>query len=138
MVGEHSYCMPRPDNQASETSQEKITNQIQKDHGYTSKENKIEKISNEKPVKQPRTRKPKEHKKLQELQNTIIYNDALKVGNFAESYNFHSGIMHKVRDQMSEFSVLYEFLTKGMIKIIFFLPIFSLNFFTEQQLFIHL
>lgn len=28
-------------------------------------------------------------------------------------YNAHEHILHKVRDQMSEFGVLYEFLTKG-------------------------
>lgn len=95
-------------------SQEQIQNQIQEDHGYTTKENKIEKVSKEKPVKQPRPRKQKELKKLQELQNTIIY-ESYQQRKVAESFNYHSGIVHKVRDQMSEFSVLYEFLTKGKV-----------------------
>lgn len=32
------------------------------------------------------------------------------------AYNAHEQISHKVRDHMSEFGVLYEFLTKGIDK----------------------
>lgn len=108
--------MPRPEQENSvQLSQEIIQNQIMKDHGYTTKEHKMEIVPKEKPPKQPRPRKQKEHKKLQELQNTIVYNDPYQNRKLAESYNAYSGISHKVRDQMSEFLVLYEFLTKGKI-----------------------
>lgn len=114
VVVEHSYCMPRPEQENQQVSQEQIQNQIQKDHGYMAKENKIEKLPKEKLPKQPRPRKQKEHKKLQELQNTITYYDPYQQRKLAEeSFNLYSGVVHKVRDQMSEFSVLYEFLTKG-------------------------
>lgn len=105
--------MPRPEKENQQISQEQLQNQIQKDHGYTTKENKVEKLPKEKPPKQSRQRKQKEHKKLQELQNMFIYNDPYQERKLADSYNLHSGVVHKVRDQMSEFSVLYEFLTKG-------------------------
>lgn len=104
--------MPRPEEESQQVSQEQIQNQIQKDHGYTTKENKIEKLPKEKPPKQPRQRKQKEQKKLQELQNTITYNDPYQQRKLAEE-TLYSSVVHKVRDQMSEFSVLYEFLTKG-------------------------
>lgn len=109
--------MPRPEQENQQVSQEQIQNQIQKDHGYTTKENKIEKLPKEKPPKQPRQRKQKEYKKLQELQNTITYNDPYQQRKLAEE-TLYSSVVHKVRDQMSEFSVLYEFLTKGEFTVL--------------------
>lgn len=116
MAIEHSYCLVRPEKENVETvSDIAQAEQIVHDHGYT-REEKVEKPKKERPPKQPRPRKPKEHKKLQELQNTISYeeeNDRRKV---PVPYNLHSNVTHKVRDQMSEFAVLYEFLTKGELE----------------------
>lgn len=91
--------------------------QVVHDHGYT-REEKVEKVKKERPPKQARPRKPKDHKKLQELQNTIGYEEENDRRRMAAPYNLHSTVMHKVRDQMSEFGVLYEFLTKGEFLLI--------------------
>lgn len=94
-------------------SLEQIQNQIVNDHQYVSREEKSEKPKKEPPVKQPKPRKPREYKKLQELQNKLYYNEQYE-RRMAEAYSLHSGIVHKVREQLSEIEVLYEFLTKGM------------------------
>lgn len=105
---EHSYCMPCPEKENTEIPVEVKQSNFVHDHGYTSKQEKVKK---EKPPKVTKPRKPKEHKKLQELQNTLNYQDREKKNQ--QFYNIHSGVTHKIRDQMSEFGVLYEFLTKG-------------------------
>jgi histone-lysine N-methyltransferase SETD1 len=63
--------------------------------------------------KPPRPRKRKEHKKLQELQNTMNYRDVYDRYKPEVPYTIHS-VKHKERDVMSEMGVLYEFLTKGI------------------------
>ncbi|RZC32044.1 N-SET and/or YppG domain containing protein, partial [Asbolus verrucosus] len=100
---EHSYCM-QPVEISAEASQENLVH----DHGYTTKEKAKEKPVKEKP---PRPRKRKEHKKLQELQNTVSYReDGYKP---EVPYAIHS-VKHKERDVMSQMAILYEFLTKGI------------------------
>ncbi|KAJ8913700.1 hypothetical protein NQ315_007417 [Exocentrus adspersus] len=116
---EHSYCLLRePDKEnVTATPEEVQTKQIVHDHGYTSHEveqKTIEKVRKEKPAKPPRQRKPKDHKKLQELQNRLGYEGEFDRRKGGVPYNLHSSVVHKVRDQMSEFGVLYEFLTKGI------------------------
>lgn len=116
--------MPRPEADAAALTQEQIQQQIEKDHGYTTpvaapvsttptKENKIERLPKEKPPKQPKPRKQKELKKLLELQNTVYTDPYQLQRKFAEPYHYHSGVVHKTRDQLSEFGLLFEFLTKG-------------------------
>lgn len=104
---EHSYCM-QPVELTAEASQQNLDH----DHGYTSTQQKaIEKPPVEEKV--PKPRKRKEHKKLQELQNTINYNDPYDKFNSRAPYTIHS-VKHKERDVMSQMSILYEFLTKGI------------------------
>lgn len=119
MAIEHSYCLQRPEKENVEVVPDAVqAKQIVHDHGYTRGEEKtvVDKAKKERPPKQPRPRKPKDHKKLQEVQNTIGYedeNDRRKTAATSTPYSLHSAVVHKVRDQMSEFGVLYEFLTKG-------------------------
>ncbi|CAH2007526.1 unnamed protein product [Acanthoscelides obtectus] len=105
---EHSYCMQRPEKENIEVNRDLSGSEVMNHQNYVSDD--VGKLK--KPVKQPKPRKPKEHKKLKELQNTIRYDNQYGVRNFA--YPDHSSVRHKVRDQISEFAVLYEFLTKGI------------------------
>lgn len=100
---EHSYCM-QPIEISAEATQENLVH----DHGYTTKEKKTTPVK-EKP---PRPRKRKEHKKLQELQNTM-YRDTYDRYKPEVPYTIHN-VKHKERDVMSQMSILYEFLTKGI------------------------
>ncbi|XP_068901901.1 histone-lysine N-methyltransferase SETD1 isoform X4 [Tenebrio molitor] len=102
---EHSYCM-QPVEMSTEASQENLVH----DHGYTTTKEKEKPVMKEKP---PRPRKRKEHKKLQELQNTMNYRDVYDRYKPEVPYTIHS-VKHKERDVMSEMGVLYEFLTKGI------------------------
>ncbi|KAL1500734.1 hypothetical protein ABEB36_006180 [Hypothenemus hampei] len=66
---------------------------------------------------QHQTSRPRK-KKLQELQNTHqpYYAAGGQRFRYDHGYNAHEHVVHKHRDQMSEFGVLYEFLTKGIDK----------------------
>lgn len=66
----------------------------------------------EKPVKPPKPRKPK-NKNLQEVQNTLGYEDQFDRRFLDGRFPIHPNILHKPRDQLSEFGILYEFLQKG-------------------------
>ncbi|EFA05618.2 histone-lysine N-methyltransferase SETD1B [Tribolium castaneum] len=89
---EHSYCM-QPIEISAEATQENLVH----DHGYTTKEKK--------PVKEkpPRPRKRPEHKKIQNYESEVR----------VSPYTIHN-VKHKERDVMSQMSILYEFLTKGI------------------------
>uniref|UniRef100_A0A9E8M5P1 [histone H3]-lysine(4) N-trimethyltransferase n=1 Tax=Colaphellus bowringi TaxID=561076 RepID=A0A9E8M5P1_9CUCU len=113
VVIEHSYCMQQPQQEENvEVEQKKV--QFFNDHEYTTKEEQTTKANIEQMAKPVKPRKPKSYKKLQELQNKISYEESLDWRKTAVPYNIHSGIVHKMRDQMSEFGVLYEFLTRGI------------------------
>ncbi|CAH1134174.1 unnamed protein product [Ceutorhynchus assimilis] len=130
---DHSYCLSLPEEKEinDRLTDIPVPDALAHDHGYTHKADPeavpvpvpvpvsvpvpVEsppqpKKEKEKPPKPP---KQKKQKKLQEIQN-ISYTDK-DVSKNGE-YNPHEHITHKVRDQMSEFGVLYEFLTKGLDK----------------------
>ncbi|XP_023017776.2 SET domain containing 1 isoform X1 [Leptinotarsa decemlineata] len=125
VVNEHSYCMQRPLQDNINLPQEPHKNiQSTNDHEYTLKKMTVEKVNSEMekvgikviPPKQPKPRKPKGYKKLQELQNKMAFEDQFDYRKAALPYNIHAGVLHKPRDQISEFGILYEFLTKGIDK----------------------
>ncbi|XP_030747354.1 histone-lysine N-methyltransferase SETD1 [Sitophilus oryzae] len=121
---EHSYCLSRPEEKEniSEESARKLefssADTLAHDHGYTNKEAPLPlvpaapKLKKEKLPKQPR---PKKQKRLQEVQNTYYDNDQYD-RRYADYYGVHENVVHKIRDEMSEFGVLFEFLTKGIDK----------------------
>ncbi|ENN77633.1 hypothetical protein D910_07611 [Dendroctonus ponderosae] len=116
---EHSYCLSLPDEKENETAADnRHVNMatLAHDHGYTNKAVPEVPVSPVKPKKEKAPKQPRPKKqKLRELQNTYYQDDKfkpLKVGEI----NKHEHIVHKIRDQMSEFGVLYEFLTKGIDK----------------------
>ncbi|XP_056640529.1 histone-lysine N-methyltransferase SETD1 isoform X1 [Diorhabda sublineata] len=116
VVIEHSYCMQRPDlPNTQQQDQQHDATVVLKDHEYLPKEEKIEiqKPVSPKPVK---PRKQKGRKKLQELQNKYDYENQYYWKKSDIPYNIHGGIQHKIRDQMSEFGIIYEFLAKGIDK----------------------
>lgn len=88
------------------------------DHIYTNKEEKPPQEKTpipEKPVKEkpPRPRKQKHNnRKLQELQNTVNYDDRYVSKSHVTAVT--SDVKHKERDMVAEMAVLYEFLTKGI------------------------
>lgn len=132
--------MPRPEKENIDQQpqvQQDTFNTALKDHEYLQKDQRVEKVKKEKPPKQVKPRKQKEHKKLQELQNKLHYENQFSWKKSQEPYNMHSGILHKVRDQRSEFAVLYEFLTKGKSKSVFSLNEFEIsagnNIFNESD-----
>ncbi|XP_050314928.1 histone-lysine N-methyltransferase SETD1-like isoform X3 [Anthonomus grandis grandis] len=139
---EHSYCLTQEEKENENRLQSDVSSILAHDHGYTNKEappppplpplqqqpppeqqkavpdpvapppapvSSPVKPKKEKPPKQP---KPKKPKKLQELQNN--YQNVVRKYDGGTDYNPHQHILHKHRDQMSEFGVLYEFLTKGI------------------------
>ncbi|XP_050503124.1 histone-lysine N-methyltransferase SETD1 isoform X1 [Diabrotica virgifera virgifera] len=120
VFNEHSYCIqsseketvdqPQKDQPVQQLSAQSALN----DHEYLSKEQKIEKVKKEKPPKPIKPRKHKEHKKLQELQNKLAYERQFAWGG-SDPYSFHN-VQHKPRDQLSEFSLMFEFLAKGIDK----------------------
>ncbi|KAG5900058.1 hypothetical protein JTB14_016032 [Gonioctena quinquepunctata] len=117
VVNEHSYCMPRPQQDNIDVPEEPTQKmQFVNDHEYTSREQKMEKVKELLRPKQAKPRKPRSYKKLQELQNKISYEDQFDWRKADMPYNIHAGVLHKVRDQMSEFGIIYEFLTKGIDK----------------------
>ncbi|CAH0549275.1 unnamed protein product [Brassicogethes aeneus] len=114
---EHSYCMVMPEKEneiAAENATEAMQNDLVHDHGYTTV--KEEEVKKEKPAKVQKPRKPKdkEHRKFKELQNLYMDQFEALPPKPAPAYNAHSNVFHKVRDSLSEFSILYEFLTKGI------------------------
>ncbi|KAL3271157.1 hypothetical protein HHI36_021655 [Cryptolaemus montrouzieri] len=125
---EHSYCMPhKEDKENLDNYQENVDH----DHGYSTiktaepvlKEKEpstvlpIAEKTPEKLVKEkvPRPRKRKEHKKLQELQNTMDHREEYQNRMFMQPYTVHS-VKHKERDVIAQMGILYEFLTKGIDK----------------------
>ncbi|XP_060534419.1 histone-lysine N-methyltransferase SETD1 isoform X2 [Cylas formicarius] len=121
VVIEHSYCMSRPDEKENDAGVGVETprgDTLAHDHGYTNKEETAPVVEPVKPKKEkaPKQPRPRKQKKLQELQNTF-YNERQRYSakqDYVGRYNVHENVYHKIRDQMSEFAVLYEFLTKGI------------------------
>ncbi|KAF7283644.1 hypothetical protein GWI33_023282 [Rhynchophorus ferrugineus] len=121
---EHSYCLARREEKENVTKPEESypteypsAETLAHDHGYTNKEAPAPVVSppkakKEKPPKQPRARK----KKLQELQNTQYEQMQPVKKKYPEYYPSYENVTHKGRDEMSEYLVLFEFLTKGIDK----------------------
>lgn len=109
VVIEHSYCMP-PEKENIEVPSQVSEQTLAHDHIYTNKDEEKVKEKSVKVEKPPRQRKQKHnYRKLQELQNTIDFDDR---------YAVQKPMVHdtkfKERDMVAEMGILYEFLTKGI------------------------
>lgn len=106
---EHSYCMPpEQENNIPTPSPETTKQLLTHDHIYTSKE---EEKPSPQPIKEkpPKQRKQKHnYKKLQELQNTMDFENR-----FIQKPK-SIDVKHRERDMVAEMGILYEFLTKGI------------------------
>ncbi|XP_044763789.1 histone-lysine N-methyltransferase SETD1 [Coccinella septempunctata] len=118
---EHSYCMPQKGDETTKEEGAENAGNVVHDHGYWTnqevKENEAPKteVTNVEttPDKPKRSRKRKQHAKLQELQNTVDNKDDNQNGYYQSSQIVHS-VKHKDRDLVAQMAILYEFLTKGI------------------------
>ncbi|KAK9876347.1 hypothetical protein WA026_012656 [Henosepilachna vigintioctopunctata] len=125
---EHSYCMVHKE--IEEKNKENVDNyqeNVVHDHGYSTNKTvqSDEKelpiivpavtVIPEKPTKErvARQRKRKDHKRLQELQNTMDQREEQQNRLYQASYTVHS-VKHMERDVVAQMGILYEFLTKGI------------------------
>lgn len=102
---EHSYCMPPP----KQVVEQEVTQEtLAHDHGYTNREEKLEK-----PPKPPRQRKKHVEKTQHREFNDIYQKKKEQVKPLNLQHVLHN-VKFKERDVVAEMGALYEFLTKGI------------------------